>query len=243
MFSSAAWGFLGAALSADEKSRLGVWCYETSDEYRDTPRYEWEDAWLARALPGPPAHVLVAAAGGGREVLSLIFGGYQVTALEPSAGLARLCQSRVPRAVVVRGRYEDLAFGVAQMQARLGEEARPLIEAWTGARPFDAVILGLGSLSHLLDGGDRVGVVRALARAGIQPPSRASRWGRAFALPLRATRPLPPLDPNEMAFGGLGFAKMFTRPELRALGDAIGRETRFDEGAPDGMVLCEWIRG
>ena len=66
------------------------------------------------------------------------------------------------------------------------------------------------------------------------------RWGRAFARPLRTARHLPPLDPNEVAFGGLGFAKMFTRPELVALGDAIGRETRFDEGAPDGVVLCEW---
>ena len=235
------WGFLGAALSADEKSRLGVRRYGASGEYRDAPRYEWEDAWLGRWLPAAPARVFVGAAGAGREAASLVARGYAVTALEPSRELAALCRSRVPAARVVIGRYEDLAGGAA---ARSGEG------------PFDVVLMGLGSLSHLLDGEQRAAVMRALAslcpagpilasavappRSGMWSPGRAARLGRALAMPVRALRRLPALDPGEVAFGGLGFVKLFGREELRAIGDAMGRRAVFEEDRPDGMELCAW---
>ncbi len=48
----ALWAAIGTALSADEKSRLGVGLYDAGDEYRDAPRHAWEDAWHARWLPG-----------------------------------------------------------------------------------------------------------------------------------------------------------------------------------------------
>ena len=281
-FGDALWGLLAVALSADEKSRLGVRRYGASDEWRESPRYDWEDAWLARALPPPPARVLVGAAGAGREVASLLPCGYAVTALEPSRALAGLCRARCAAAGVVIGRYEDLVGGAACVRDRLGEDARPLVDAWTGERPFDAVLMGLGSVSHLLDGGPRAAVMSALAamcprgpilasavappRAGAQaaPSSEraagslegapsgqmprfvggwGARGGRALARPIRAARGLPAIDEREVAFGGLGFVKLLTREELRAIGEGIRRETVFEEQRPDGMELCVWPSG
>lgn len=269
----ALWGFLAVALSAEEKSRLGVRRYDASDEWRESPRYDWEDAWLARALPPPPAHVLVGAAGAGREVASLLSCGYAVTALEPSRALAGLCRARSAAAGVVIGRYEDLVGGAACLRDRLGEDARPLVDAWTGERPFDAVLMGLGSVSHLLDGGPRAAVMSALAamcprgpilasavalpreraaRSQEGAPSeqtprfvggRGARVGRAVARPIRAARGLAALDGSEVVFGGLGFVKLLTRGELRAIGEGIRRETVFEEQRPDGMELCVWPSG
>jgi hypothetical protein len=239
------WGFLGGALSADEKSRLGVALYDASDEYRGAPRHAWEDEWLLRELPAAPARVLVGAAGAGREALLLEGRGYAVTALEPSPDLARLCRmNTADHTRVIEARYEDVAAG----------------RGLAGAT-FDAVLLGLGSLSHVLDAAVRVDLLRALARSCergpllasvLSPPrsrgdrplwsgGRAARWGRALARPLRAARRLPEVEPGEVVFGGLGFARLFTRPELEALGAAAGRLLRFDDGAPDGMELCAFL--
>ena len=54
---------------------------------------------------------------------------------------------------------------------------------------------------------------------------------------------LPEIEAGEVVFGGLGFARLFTRAELSALGDEVGRRTAFDDGAPDGMELCAFVRG
>jgi hypothetical protein len=65
--------------------------------------------------------------------------------------------------------------------------------------------------------------------------------GRALARPIRAARRLPDVEPGEVVFGGLGFARLLTRPELCSLGLAAGRRTHFDDGAPDGMILCAFV--
>jgi hypothetical protein len=82
--------------------------------------------------------------------------------------------------------------------------------------------------------------VVAPPRSGVWTPGRAMRAGRALAVPVRSVRGLPALDPGEVAFGGLGFVKMFARDELRAIGDVMGRESVFEEERPDGMELCAW---
>lgn len=285
----ALWSFLGGALSADEKSRLAVALYDASTEYRGEDRHAWEDAWLARWLPaagraregaetreraaaetreraaaetyeraaetyeragaetrereGWAPRVLVGAAGAGREVRIVEARGCEVTALEPSRALAALCRARAPGARVIEARYEDVAAGRA-----------------LAAERFDAALLGLGSLSHVLDGAARASLLRALARAcdgpilasALSPPraqgervarvGRAAGIGGALARPIRMARRLPEVEAGEVVFGGLGFAKLFTRPELRALGEAAGRRVIFDDGAPDGMELCAFVR-
>ena len=411
----ALWAAIGTALSADEKSRLGVALYDAGDEYRDAPHHAWEDAWHARWLPGrhddlgvrrdgvagrdedlgvrrdgvagrdedvgagrdgvaegghdvgvgghgdavralhrdaapaaPPEdpaaisgrrpRVLVGAAGAGREVLALLGRGCEVVAVEPSPALAALCRTRTEgRVTVIEGRYEDLVLhdffviggernvapGSVKAPTGYARPAAPWEERASGegeppegdvrrasgegeppegdvrhasgegeppegdVRPasgeveppegdvrrasgeggreealaFDAVLLGLGSLSHVLDAAARVRLLETLARAcprgpilasALTPPrgaagieasreGRAARMGRAAARPLRAARHLPPIEAGEVVFDALGFAKLFTHEELRALGAACGRRTIFDDGAPEGMALCAFV--
>jgi len=344
----ALWGFLAVALSSEEKSRLGVALYDASTEYRDSPRYAWEDAWLERWLPAVGAResesrrsgggesrrsgggedetshgmsregevrrsrVLVGAAGAGREVMALLERGHDVVAIEPSPQMAALCRARTGgRVRVIEARYEELvgesdgerdhardgveregteqggegggAWRTSGRDAeagdsrqregteRGGEGGGALRRGGRGAeargagqpheaelRGFDAVVLGLGSLSHVLDARGRVVLAGALARMcpaghilasavaaprarGVSRPGRAARMGRALARPIRTARHLPAVDPGEVVFGGLGFVKLFTRAELIELGHAMGRRTCFDDGAPDGMELCAFV--
>ncbi len=72
---------------------------------------------------------------------------------------------------------------------------------------------------------------------------RGARVGRAIARPIRAARGLAALDGREVVFGGLGFVKLLTRGELRAIGEGLRRETVFEEQRPDGMELCVWPSG
>jgi hypothetical protein len=130
----------------------------------------WEDdsrlaaAWLPwerRAIeffPPPPAKVLVGAAGWGREARVLAAMGYSVVAFEPVRRLAeKMASETAPLGSVrvYRGTFQDMPF----------LEALP-----TGARgdlrndgPFDAAIVGYGSLSHLLRDAQRVETLRRFA--------------------------------------------------------------------------------
>lgn len=237
-----AWSFLQGVLSADEKSRLGVALYDASDDYRDAPDLPWEQAWIERALGERPApcRVLVGAAGAGREAALLTGWGYEITALEPSPSHARTCRENVATARVIEARYEDLA-------------ARRVLAGET----FDAVLLGLGSLSHVLDARARIELMRALSRACpsgpilasvLAPPrmsgkkyvlsaGKAARFGRGLSAPIRSARGLPEVERGEVVFGGLGFVKLYSSGELHALGEVTGRLVELDAGAPDGMEL------
>src|SRR5262249_8778017 len=130
----------------------------------------WEDdsrlaeAWLPwerRAIeffPGPPAKILVGAAGWGREARVLARMGYSVVAFEPVRQLAeKMASATAPLGSVrvYRGAFQDMPF----------LEALP-----TGARgdlrnegPFDGAIVGYGSLSHLLNDAQRVETLRRFA--------------------------------------------------------------------------------
>jgi len=314
------WGLLQEGLSSEGKSRLGIALYDAGEQYRDAPRYAWEDAWIERWIPrisseagergggtsspsgarsvetpSPSgARVLVGAAGAGREVIAMRERGYEVIAIEPSARLAALCRDRVreregtsddahssdaPGVTVIEARYEEIeasgerppagdarAFFVRRA-ARLLRTAR----AASGLRPpaaaareigrVDAVILGLGSLSHVLDAQARTRLFEVLSEvcpdgpilaSALGPPKgmsieearregRAAKIGRRIGARLREARGLSAVDEGEIVFDALGFAKLFTRDELIAIGEAAGRRTIFEEGAPDGMWLCAFV--
>lgn len=247
---SGLWGLLQEGLSAEEKSRLGVALYDAGDQYRDAPRYAWEERWLDRWLPakptkqGDPAIVLVGAAGAGREVTGVLDRGYEVIAIEPSRELARLCRARMgERGAVIEARYEAIEEGA------IGR--------------VDAVILGLGSLSHVLDAGARARLFEVLGRVCPRGPilasalaapkgmsieearreGRAAKIGRRIGARVRAARGLPAVDEGEIVFDALGFAKLFTREELAAIGEGARRRTIFEDEAPDGMWLCAFVQG
>ena len=303
------WGLLQEGLSSEGKSRLGIALYDASEQYRDKPRYAWEDAWFERWIPrilseagelGAGAsspngrRVLVGAAGAGREVIAMRERGYEVIAIEPSARLAALCRDRVreheaksddahssdaPGVTVIEARYEEIemsggrppagdarAFFVRRAArllrtARAASGLRPKAEAASAIGRVDAVILGLGSLSHVLDAQARTRLFEVLSEvcptgpilaSALGPPKgmsieearregRAAKIGRRIGARLREARGLPAVDEGEIVFDALGFAKLFTREEMVAIGERAGRRTIFEEGAPDGMWLCAFV--
>lgn len=186
--------------------------------------YAWEETWFSRNLPPPSCHVFVGGAGRGREVVALQAAGYRVDAMEPSqaaAELRRHCQGRV-----YRGSHQDLARGA-------------------GPRPdarYDAVLLGWGSLPHVLGREEREALFARLgelcptgpilasyvpyrrdrprSRRAMRAGARVGRW----AWGSRA-RPLPKTIEYT---GHLGFLCAIDDEEVRALGRLIDREARIE---------------
>jgi SAM-dependent methyltransferase len=115
---------------------------------------------LARWLPSPPATVIDAGGGPGRQARHLLDCGYDVTLFD-------LVPKHVQQAKARR------------VPARLGD-ARQLP---VGAASADAVLL-LGPLYHLPDAADRAAALtdafRALRPGGVVVAAALSRWGRVF---------------------------------------------------------------
>ncbi len=106
----------------------------------------WEQTTFSQYLPKSPAHLLICAAGGGRESIALAKEGYLISVVEPVAELAKLAEAALPnesRGGVMVGTYRDL-IETKDLSSSLGREK------------FDAVILGAGSLSHISSAEERV---------------------------------------------------------------------------------------
>jgi SAM-dependent methyltransferase len=121
--------------------------------------FNWEEDFVSRVFPAAPARVLVGGAGGGREAFQLAERGYDVTAFEPSPGLARSMADRAAGSgAAVRallGRYETLPV---LYQVGSGERVD-----LAQAKPFDASMLGWSSFSHIRDSRTRIAALRAFA--------------------------------------------------------------------------------
>lgn len=153
-------GLLTEALSIEELEELTVRLYDrAAGQYSGQSVQDWENAMFDRWLPPAPAHILVTAAGSGREARALIARGHAVDALEPTPGMAATCAAVPGIGMVVRATHKDLVAAVA----RGGGPATPLAE-----RRYDAVLVGWGSFTHVLS---REGQVRLLTACDRLAPS------------------------------------------------------------------------
>ena len=227
----AASGFFGALLSDAERARVSV------DVYGDGPRRllaGWEREWLARRLPAAPGRVLVGAAGTGPEVQHLRALGYSIDALEPSTAALRALR-QVTDGAVCGASYEQLSAAV--LEGARGCE--PIAE-----RSYDAILLGWGSLSHVLSPGERERLIRACHRlcprgpilasflfAHPAPLQRGRRAGEAIGrLAARALGRSP--SPADEAFTPWsGFISLLSRVELETLARAAGRSLTWEADA------------
>ncbi|MFT3914550.1 MAG: hypothetical protein QM704_10665 [Anaeromyxobacteraceae bacterium] len=124
--------------------------------------------WERRALDAPPfpssGRVLVGAAGAGREVRALVDRGFSVVAFDPCAPFADAARTLATddRATFVQASYEDL---VRAVEGRGGP-----LDFLRANPPFDMVILGWGSFSHVMPAASRLALLRALRALAPRAP-------------------------------------------------------------------------
>jgi hypothetical protein len=128
-------------------------------------------SWEARVVSQPPfprqGRLLIGGAGAGRELFALIERGYTAVAFDPCLPFVEAARAIVSpsKAAVLHATYADM---VDAADGRGG----PLAEACEGR--FDAVILGWGSLSHVMPASARLELFRALRRLCPDGPVLAS---------------------------------------------------------------------
>jgi hypothetical protein len=198
--------------------------------------FDWEDAALSKPpFPAPPtatttrpARWLVTAAGGGREARILAERGYSVVGFEPNDVLlagAREVARRLPNFSVFEGTYDDLVEAANLGGGPLGEAVR---------EPFDAVVLGWGSVTHLVDPSEHRAVLDAVKKVAPTAPVLISFFLRSDQPQGRAARARRKVRGAFQALGGRavadgllyetsgGFVYWFTESEMRRLAERAG---------------------
>jgi hypothetical protein len=184
----------------------------------------WEREAIRSEIFPRTGKILLGAAGGGRELVALCDLGYEVVAFEPSdlvSGAIEYAEKN-PRARAVKASYSDLIDAVERDAGPLA----PLVRGQT----FDGVVLGWGSLSHVVDADERTALLRALRKIAPRAPALASYFcakhgAERFRDVVRGT--LEALGarrlPSGLAFSTeIGFAHAFTPEELEALARSAG---------------------
>lgn len=134
--------------------------------------------WEKAAISSPPfpsrGRILLGATGGGRELADLVGLGYRVVAFEPNDVLvkgAKQVASDLENVEVFQASYEDLVNAVHRGDGPLA--------GVVGGEPFDGVILGWGSLTHIVADQERRALLQALREMAPQAPVLASFYLRS----------------------------------------------------------------
>jgi hypothetical protein len=232
--------FVGAALTraldAAEMSDLTVALYGLTPSRPGSAGLDrWEAEWYEASLPPTPARILVTAAGTGREVAGLRRLGYTVDAFEPAPGQAALIGAGHDD-IVLGATYDDL---VRAWRGEATSPAAPFV-----ARTYDAVILGWGSYTHVLEASAQADVLEACAALCPSGPILASFWaavaapwqGRAHGVGRRLGAAIAALrgthvahaganDPTRIGFAfNVGFTCRFSREDVTTLAHGVGRD-------------------
>jgi hypothetical protein len=251
---SAQWltdGMFAQSLTGAEKSRLTVRIYEATPAYRDvsTGLTAEEELVFARRLPSAPARILVGASGTGREALVLASRGFDVWALEPAVEPAAECRRRLGGlARVLTLSYEQMSHLVLDDSALPAAEADALHH-----QRFDAILLGCGSLSHVLERHAQRRLFQALGRlcpsgpivasflwaadegeaaAGRPQPGRSARLGLRIGRSIARLRGLATDGRARLNYRThRGFAYTFTRREVEELAHLAGRRVLWERRA------------
>ncbi|MEP6690777.1 MAG: hypothetical protein ABJD07_06440 [Gemmatimonadaceae bacterium] len=205
--------------------------------------------WEMRAVtenPFPRAgRVLVGAAGSGREAVALQALGYDVVAFDSCAPLVARASSAAgdDRGVaLVVASYADLVDAV---DGRGG----PLASTVAGA-PFDAIVLGWVSLSHVTRERDRVALLAALKRlapaapvlvsfAALRRPAPHQPW-RLRVRRLLATLGAPnSVGPTDAFWSHAGFFAILTPEMIRTEVQAAGYDVAYlrETPSPHAMLV------
>jgi protein-L-isoaspartate O-methyltransferase len=225
--------FLSEAASSSERAEIALRIYGRSDTYGPPGLFAWEGSWYERDLPGAPANVLVGGSGSGREMRVLLHSGHRVAGFDP---VERLCTSarrelgdRVP---IWQLGYEDLSGDSEDMAHR----------ALRSRGPYDAVVCGWASFSHVLDRRARERALQVLDRLCpkgplmvsfhawrpsdvTEPPSAFEIGARQFGRRVGALRGLERLvSERDVFLPNAGFIHRFSEEEIVGLARLVERE-------------------
>ncbi len=198
------------------------WPEITVHAYRRTPifasdahnleLFDWEKAAIHAFFPKPPGRVLVGGAGGGREMVALANAGYEVAGFDPARELAQTIPQHVPTERLLGYEICDYA-GLIANPASLSAFA-----------PYDAVILGWGSLAHVADAATHRKLLEKLRELCPRGPVLLS-WlsqpelGRERKALRHRLEPFRPYMKREPVFYDpyLGLIHLFSESDIREL--------------------------
>lgn len=238
---------LFAWLDPGQRDAFTEFSYRSRDEYLpggahfERGLFAWEERLLDHPAVPRSGHVLLGAAGGGRELRALAHRGFTVTAFEPNPVLVEGAREvgQISGAVVLEGSYSDLCAAVAQQQGPL--------QALPARSPFDLVVLGWGSITHVLETADQLALLQAARRLAPAAPLvlsfflRPENDGLVRAAKLRAAlrstfmglgAANPPPAPGLAYERGGGFVYAFSESEIRQLASQAGYSVSVLEASP-----------
>jgi hypothetical protein len=191
--------------------------------------FPWEEALLAQPCIPRTGRVLLAAAGGGRELKALVERGYSVTAFEPNPvlfGGAKQVAAGSDLVQLIRGAFVDLiaaADGHGKLASIRGQD-------------FDWILFGWGSFTHVTDRREQVAILQAARRLAPRAPlalsfflrkpeisvSRSHRLRLLIRGTLRRAGGAFPIEPGLGYDSSGGFVYSFTMDELSELARSAG---------------------
>lgn len=193
--------------------------------------FEWEEEALSKAPFPKSGRFLIGAAGGGREMGVLLSRNFEVVAFEPNPVLRKGAESVAAArtgARVIDATYNDLVEAANHGTGPLADVPKT---------HFDAVILGWGSITHVLTREEHRALLKALRRAVPNAPVLLSFYQRAtntvegkserLRKGLRSVfRALGAHTPSEGLSYDMtnGFVYSFTEEEIHALAFEAGYE-------------------
>jgi hypothetical protein len=142
----------------------------TNSSYLDQGLHFWEDLAVRTYFP-PGGRVLVAAAGGGRELIALVRGGFQAAGFECSHSMVEAGK----RALAQRGIAATLDWAPPSVAPRMEGQFDALIVGWNGycyISPLARRLAFLKDLRSQLRPGSPVLVSTAIRT----PPARVVTW-------------------------------------------------------------------
>jgi SAM-dependent methyltransferase len=231
----------GTALSVEEKAWLTVRIYDDCPAFRapGNELFAIESDVFKRRLPQAPSRILVGACGTGREAVALAAQGYRVDAFDP----AEDCVAESGRRLGGQARVRRLSYEQLSEIVLDGAAIDPF-----GSNSFDAVVLGCGSLSHVLDEREQRRLMQALHAlcpsgpiiasflwiddAAVPPIGRAMRLGGRIGRAIARLRGLTARDGGRLNYRARrGFAYTFTKHELEELALGIHRRVAWEPHA------------
>jgi hypothetical protein len=206
--------------------------------------FGWEEQALEHPAFPKRGRLLLGAAGGGRELRELSARGYEVVAFEPNERL--LAGARAVGdscgAIVHQASYADL------VRSQSGEGP---LASLRRAPPFDAIVLGWGSITHLLDPAEQDALFATLRKSWPRAPVLASFYTRVDPTPPSRSATLRrrlrdglrhvggrarPGDQLTYVYAG-GFAYCFSEIEIEGLAARAGYDVAAFAVEPFGHAL------